>query len=242
MRSIRFLLLCGMVIWTMGLSARAADIAAFQSIGFSSDGTVFAFEEYGIQDGSGFPYANIYVLDTVHDTYVAKPVRILLKEENNLANARKMAMDKARSLIEKYHLDRDPGNLVAFNPVTEESDKPDAIRYFRSPMIPPVGEIYGLKLDRIDLPVTPECKPYDTVNIGFRLSVTSDNGKPVNRVVHEDKSIPESRGCPNGYRLGGVITPMTSGGPHIAMVQVNTFGFEGSDGRWIAVPVTFTPE
>ncbi len=242
MLSIRCLLLCCIAGITSGLSARAADIAAFQSIGFSGDGSVFAFEEYGIQDGSGFPYASIYVVDTISDTYIASPVHILLKEENNLANARKMAMDKARPLIEKHQLDHDPGNLVAFNPVTEESDRPDEIRYFRFPMIPPAGDIYGLKLDRIDLPVTPQCKPYDTVNIGFRLSVTLQNGKPVNRIVHEDRMLPESRGCPNSYRLGGVITPMTSGGPHIAMLQVNTYGFEGSDGRWIAVPVRFTPE
>ena len=36
-------------------STSAADIASVRPIGFSSDGAVFAFEEYGIQDGSGFP-------------------------------------------------------------------------------------------------------------------------------------------------------------------------------------------
>jgi predicted secreted protein len=43
--------------------ALAADTAALSILGFSRDQGVFAFEEYGIQDGSGFPYSNIYAID-----------------------------------------------------------------------------------------------------------------------------------------------------------------------------------
>ena len=45
-------------------SARAGDVAELEILGFSDDGGVFAFEEYGVQDGSGFPYANRYYIDT----------------------------------------------------------------------------------------------------------------------------------------------------------------------------------
>jgi len=63
--------------------AVAGDIAALQSIGFSVDGSVYAFEEYGIQDGSGFPYSNIYVIDTVKDVYLpGTPIRVRLDDEN----------------------------------------------------------------------------------------------------------------------------------------------------------------
>ena len=44
----------------MPLPALAGDAALADFIGFSEDGQTFAFEEYGIQDGSGFAYSTIY--------------------------------------------------------------------------------------------------------------------------------------------------------------------------------------
>ena len=47
----------------------AADAAERAILGFSPDGRWFAFEEYGVQDGSGAPYANIYVIDLDMDRW-----------------------------------------------------------------------------------------------------------------------------------------------------------------------------
>lgn len=59
----------------------AGDYAALQPIGFSADGNVFAFEEYGVQDGSGFPYSTIYVIDTRDDSFLpGAPVRAVGRE------------------------------------------------------------------------------------------------------------------------------------------------------------------
>ncbi|TIL61031.1 MAG: hypothetical protein E5Y89_28055, partial [Mesorhizobium sp.] len=41
-------------------TAGAGDVAELEILGFSKDGGVFAFEEYGVQDGSGYPYASRY--------------------------------------------------------------------------------------------------------------------------------------------------------------------------------------
>jgi predicted secreted protein len=46
-------------------AAHAGDYAYRDILGFSSDGKSFAFEEYGVQDGSGFPYANIFVVKSL---------------------------------------------------------------------------------------------------------------------------------------------------------------------------------
>ena len=56
--------------------AKAGDAATLNVLGFSSDGAIFAFEEYGVQDGSGFPYANRYYIDTATDTFLpGSPIR-----------------------------------------------------------------------------------------------------------------------------------------------------------------------
>ena len=61
----------------LALPALAGDRALFQPIGFSADGRYFAFEEYGVQDGSGFPYSNTYILDLPADKWVnGTPVRM----------------------------------------------------------------------------------------------------------------------------------------------------------------------
>ena len=76
------LLLAGLLLSPV---ARAGDAAEFRAHGFSSDaqGRYFAFEEFGVQDGSGFPYSNIYNVDLEKDAWVDEsPVRVTIKEEN----------------------------------------------------------------------------------------------------------------------------------------------------------------
>lgn len=221
--------------------AVAGDIAAVQSIGFSDDGSVYAFEEYGIQDGSGFPYSNIYVIDTVKDAYLpGTPIRIRLDDENaGLSDARQAAMDKAQPLIAKYELGDNPGSLVAFNPVSEVGVEKHELRYLEYPADPAFGKPYALKLDTFFATPTGHCVDMVDALIAFRLKMTEKDGTPADELVYEDKSVPASRGCTVGYRLGGAVTYSPLGGAtlHMALINVLSLGFEGNDGRWIAVPV-----
>ena len=52
------------------LSALAADGAFLDIIGYSPDSRYFAFEQYGVQDGSGFPYADIFIVDLASNSWV----------------------------------------------------------------------------------------------------------------------------------------------------------------------------
>jgi len=64
----------------------AADASDRAIIGFSKDGSHFAFEEYGMQDGSGFPYADIYIINLKTDKWVkGSPIRVLVRDENATA-------------------------------------------------------------------------------------------------------------------------------------------------------------
>ncbi len=221
--------------------ALAGDIATFQSIGFSQDGSIYAFEEFGIQDGSGFPYSNIFLIDTVKDTYLAgTPIRVRLDVENaGLSKARAEAMKKARPLIDKHGLFDNPGTLVALNPVTEADSAADRLRYLDYPADPAFGKPYTLALETFNVPSTGHCTDMVDQLIAFRLRMTEKDGTPTDDLVHEDKDVPASRGCTTGYRLGGAVTfsPIGGANVHMALVQVLSLGFEGNDGRWIAVPV-----
>ena len=48
--------------------ARAGDAASFRSLGFSGNGKYYAFLEFGTQDGSGFAYADVSVVDVAKNT------------------------------------------------------------------------------------------------------------------------------------------------------------------------------
>ena len=219
----------------------AGDMAALQSIGFSDDGSVYAFEEYGIQDGSGFPYSNIYVIDTVKDAYLpGTPIRVRLDDENaGLSKARQAAMEKAQPLIEKYEFADNPGSLVAFNPASEVDAEKHALRYLEYPADPAFGKPYALKLETFFATPTGYCIDMVDALIAFRLKMTEKDGTPADELVYEDKTVPASRGCTVGYRLGGAVTysPLGEATVHMVLVNVLSLGFEGNDGRWIAVPV-----
>lgn len=226
-------------------AASAGDFASFQPIGFSADGGVFAFEEYGVQDGSGFPYSNIFFLDTRKDTFLpGTPIRLRIDEDNtSLAKVRAQTAAKAAPLVEKFDLGANPGLLAAFNPITEVEGDAHRLSYQQYAVDPPVGGDFTLALTEIPFEPSAQCKDVTPQSIGFRLAFQAEDGKPSDRVLHTDTAIPDSRKCPTGYRIGGVMVynPQEGEPVHVALVQVLSYGFEGRDGRWIAVPVAPAP-
>jgi hypothetical protein len=52
-------------------TAISYELAQFDFIGFSADGRYLAWEEYGIQDVTGYPYSTISIVDTAVDSVVA---------------------------------------------------------------------------------------------------------------------------------------------------------------------------
>ncbi len=94
-----------LIISTLMIQAAPAfsgDFASREILGFSEDGTRFAFEEYGVQDGSGFPYSNIYLIDTTNDNWVAgSPFRARIDEETaDIAAARAKSRELAGTNLE----------------------------------------------------------------------------------------------------------------------------------------------
>lgn len=222
--------------------ANAGDTASLNVIGYSEDGRVFAFEEYGLQDGSGFAYSTYYFLDTETDKYLpGTPIRVLIEDETSLARIRKAAQDKAAALITQHRLADNPGSLLAYNPPSEANSNEFNLRFFSYVSSAPMTELTNtLELIEQDFPPSKDCLNMTGSYKGFTLKLMEDGGKPVDRVIHADKSVPASRFCANGYRIGAVVGSESNNAPVMAMILVSRFGFEGPDRRWIAVPVHTT--
>jgi predicted secreted protein len=220
------------------LPAHAGDTATINVLGFSEDGSVFAFEEYGVRDGSGFPYANRYYIETATDEFVAgTPVRVTLQDEaTSVAAARAEAKSRGEKLFKDAVLDMNRGHLVAFNAVTEHSADPFRLAANPRPVFPPVDPVFEVRLEELDLQSPEQCKGFDQV-VGFRLVRIASAPGDRTVLLHEDTSLPKSRGCPNGYRLGGIQTfyPQSGHPVYAILVAIRSYGFEGPDFRWIAV-------
>ncbi|WP_457152239.1 DUF2259 domain-containing protein [Mesorhizobium sp. P5_C1] len=219
------------------IAAHAGDVAELEILGFTKDGGVFAFEEYGVQDGSGFPYANRYYIDTNDDSFLkGTPIRVRIDDENaTLEAARLEARQKGEAIVKQAELTANRGITAGFNPVTELSADPHRMAVNPRPIFSPVDQPLEFRLDEVGMNSTEGCESQGEIN-GFRLLRIEAQDGGTTKLLHEDKSIPKSRGCPNGYRIGAVQTfSLDSLSGYAVLISVRQYGFEGPNFRWIAV-------
>lgn len=222
-------------------TAQAGDTAQLQLLGFSRDGDYFAFEQHGIQDGSGFPYSEIFVVDVIGDSWVSpSPFRLRKDTEAGLGHAADTALTQTRSenrlaaqplLREKAIAGK--GETVGFNPRTELTSDPHK-------MIVAARDSFRLGDDPVDLTLSEyalpdeECQGYGADTKGFRLTLVH---KGVTRILNQDNSIPKSRKCPLGYRIERFVTHFPDEAPPVfaVLIQMDSLGFEGPDRRYLAI-------
>lgn len=221
--------------------ALAGDRALIDLIGYSTDGSYFAFEEYGVQDGSGFPYSTVYVVDIGTDSWIpGSPFRVTLEEDGaNTYRARKGARELAAEALEGLDIVA-PAQFIALNGDGEPTDGKSldfgAVGFDPGQVLMPLSRL-TLETFEADSPLG--CEDYMGSNAkGYRLKLESGREAPV--VLHEDgATLPRSRGCAMDYRIFGVVTgeAITTLDGAMAIVSVYPFGFEGPDRRFLAVPL-----
>ena len=160
--------------------ALAGDFAEFRPIGFSSNGSVFAFEQFGVQDGSGFAYAERYYIDTATDNYLpGSPIRVVLEDENaSINDARAVAKSQAAQIEADSGAGAEPGTLAAFSPPTEQGHD-DAFLRYQSVMIVPQtypGRMFAVELSELPLPAPSMCADLGQPVAGFKLEMKENSG------------------------------------------------------------------
>lgn len=226
--------------------ALAGDAAQFTPLGFSLDGRYFAFEEFGVQDGSGFPFSNIFILDVTADKWAGgSPFRAVIEDEKpGLAEVRAEAAGQAARAIAELAI-TEPAVIIAMNadgtPVVDRKslvfgppglglDEPDDSSTLTLTTFPSTSTVACVEDFGFEPP------------LGFALTL-----KPFDRSegqIHRDTSVPASRGCTVDYRLSAIVVPFNWSWHQqqpVAIVSVYSHGFEGPDRRFIAVPIESWP-
>jgi len=233
----RRLLIAIATIVLFASTATAGDYADRRIIGFSPDGGYFAFEEYGIQDGSGFPYANIFLINTVKDSWVTgTPIRVRIDDETaTLQAARDLAFSQAQPFLLQHNIVAE-GRHVVHNPITELSGSHN-VEFVPRAFSPLQTAGWTLSIDEFPLPS--DCPDIGATIMGFDLWLTSPLASP--RQLNHDTRIPESRGCPVGYGISDVFV-FDRQEDSVVVILLNLFvlGFEGPDRRFLAIATTIS--
>jgi predicted secreted protein len=216
-------------------AALAGDYADLNVIGFSPDGSYFAFEEYGYEDGSGFPYANIILINTIKDSWVdGTPIRVRIDDETaTLQSARDLAFTQAQPFLLQHNIVAE-GRHIVHNPITELSGANNVEFVVRaySPL-----QTAGWTLMIEEFPLPSDCPDIGFTIVGFDLWLTSPVATP--RQLNHDTRIPDSRGCPVGYGVSDVFA-FDRADDAVVVILLNLFlmGFEGPDRRYLAIATT----
>ncbi|MBY5811269.1 DUF2259 domain-containing protein [Rhizobium leguminosarum] len=220
-----------------GLSL-AGDIANIQPIGFSADGKVFGFQEFGIEESGKLPYSNTYFIDTEDGHYLeGTPFHTeLTDKDSNLSKARRQNLTAARSQMDKYDLLTNPGLIAAFNPPTELGSPSKTLRYTTLATDGPPKAPYTLSLGEMPVPTPKDCAAVDKRVIGFSLQMIEKEGAPNRQAARQATAVPAERVCSVEYRIGGAVVYQPEGGNQVHIALVLAFDAD-RNGRWIAVPV-----
>jgi len=229
--------------------ARAGDRALLNVIGYSHDGRYFSFEEYGVQDGSGFSYSSIYIVDLNDDSWVTgTPIRMVEEYDEatyevepidygkNMQKVRKIVFEKAQARLEGLNINT-PAQVLAFIGDGEVNDADGLSLEFNLP-----GYSGGIRSEdiTISLEIYKTNSAFDCEFIeppvGFLVKLKSEL---LTKEVYRDEVLPRSRACPITYKITGIYVPFEALDltKAVAIISVYSFGYEGRDRRFVAIPI-----
>ena len=99
-----------LLLLSIALCAAAGDIALFENLGFSPDGRVFLFGQYGVSEEDSMPYADLYAVDVVNNSFVSNGVfQMAVERPLSLGQDGRGALfallGEAQAIVDRYQVD-----------------------------------------------------------------------------------------------------------------------------------------
>lgn len=231
-----------MALWMAFLvlphQVRAGDTSQVKVIGFSKDGRYMTYLRYGIFDGNGQPYADLFFVDVPKNSFV-KPWVIKERGRENDSDAgfeklntvKKRALMIGESPMWKYGIRQ---YFTAQN-ILYRSRGTDKRGVFEM-------EFATDKLDlllRLEPRLAPNSQCGDQFGppLIFTLSISAahEGENPKFKILQKDKKLYKSRGCVISYEFNQLLVYK---GGIIIFIDASTPGYEGPDVRQLVVTGT----
>ena len=227
----------------VGLYAFPADAgegAGLLFLGFSPDGRAAAFEQYGVDNETRFPYAQITIVDVAANKWLPDMplLSVVTRAGAALRQAREEAAAQAAPLMKRLGVAR-RGELLAADAEGEihaplDGAGVEAARAQTQSVLALQGETFGsarLALETIAVEA-PACAGGAK---GIALTLERVAASPL--LLQRDASLRKSRFCPQAYGLAEARAFRAPDGDTAFVAFIETFppGVRGPDRRFIAV-------
>ncbi len=254
MKGLKNTIVAGLMMITASF-AYAGDESYSQVLGFSKDGQYFAYVQSGIQDGSGFFWAQVDVIDTFQNKLL-KRVYDDSEEESLNDEASDFTPSEEQQFINnlvqtaglnRYGIDQNTkGRTVLSRSYTDMSEYKDtvfSIKYWAQ------GGA-STSVERFKINLTEQKAPTEIHNqwcqddFGYKsnmitLTLTGptfgdeeDQSIAQTLTLQKDLRAPSSRSCAYDYKVAQIINFNNA---IIVLVNYQTPGFEGPNYRFMAV-------
>jgi predicted secreted protein len=206
--------------------AVAGDAANLEFIGFSRDGAYLAFEQFGMQDGSGFPYSEVSIVRVSQNRLLEKASQTIERDSASVLEAIRAARGKLATAFKRYGIVA--GNQGRFLGLSDRLE--DRTEGYQGADFVAFGRTYTLEVRSQDAGSIPQVCVQMPQLLNLTLSVARQP-----RALQRDTRLPASRQCAHGYemRSGHLL-----GRSLAVFVSYRTLGFEGPDARWMVVTTT----
>jgi predicted secreted protein len=223
-------------------SAWAGNFDRLNFLGFSKDGNFLAYETYGVADGSGFPYAEIRIVDVNKNAVTKDVFREHKKEvadseagiERSLEGVRARVFRQAKKRLAGLAIAPKPLAPLVHHPLTDLGVDPHKISFTLDDTFGSASEKLDLVLKEI-LAQAPDCPASTTAKppAYFELTLIDSAAKSI-KELQKDSTLPKSRGCAYEYRIQDVYFYRPNSAIAIFLTVLRP-GFEGPDQIYLVV-------
>jgi predicted secreted protein len=240
--AVRFLRIFALLFSSPFLVAAAdgAEVAERHIHGFNSTGTVFVFEQFGTQDGSGFRYSDVFYILTADSSTAFLPLRTVVPETQTAGSARRTVRNSASGIAPVDGF-LDMGRHV-FHHALNETPPGVTSAQFHADFATLLGHVAPLYQVSIAQQVTtdPDCADLSAGNEKtFEVTLQNiDSGVTSTLWAAALPPAFYNYRCPTEYAIADVVTYQQDFGaaPKLAvLLSVLVVGFEGPDRRFVAV-------
>jgi predicted secreted protein len=213
--------------------AKAANDARLAVLGFSRDGSAFAFEQFGWSSGDSYPFSELAVISTqTGRPIIGAPFQSLIAQNGaTQERARLISYTAAQKLLADLAI-TEPGVVVARasgNPRDPSARSIDMT-------LPSLGPV-RVKLDSAVVK-SPGCDAAGVRVRALAIRLLDAEGRPL-RTLYKEKNPPPERLCPVGYGVAEVrLFERGEALPVIAIIiGMDRPGAGGSDRRYLGIVV-----